>query len=390
MEVGHGGRTRSRASQRRRATRLRVAGMDDEAMEPGIEPFRLAEGRQVAPGTEECLLGCVLCADRGREGSGRRGRSSGRRGSSPATRTRPRRPPPPGPRAACCSIGPTLARPAWPLHRVWSRRFAETFTPRAARRGMIRDDRTRRRGSARAAPTTARRLASGQDPRRRDVVRVVRQWRFRRFRPSSCPGRLRLADRRPRARRRHRVGADGPAPRDRRPRRRRIVRPQSGERLRIGRALDAGAAGIMVPRLETVAEVQETLPYLRFPPEGVRGIALATRGAGPRRGRPRRGGRAERLDRRRVPGRVAARRGERGGDRGPRRRRRAVRRSGRPVALDGHPGPLRRAGVRRGPADGERRHRAGRQGRRDPAAVSRTMCLATSISAIGSSGSVRT
>jgi 2-keto-3-deoxy-L-rhamnonate aldolase RhmA len=59
-----------------------------------------------------------------------------------------------------------------------------------------------------------------------------------------------------------------------------IVRPQSAERLRIGRALDAGAAGVMVPRLETVAEVEETLPNLRFPPEGIRGLALATRGAG--------------------------------------------------------------------------------------------------------------
>ena len=59
-----------------------------------------------------------------------------------------------------------------------------------------------------------------------------------------------------------------------------IVRPQSGERLRIGRALDLGAAGIMVPRLETLDEVRETLPYLRYPPEGVRGLALATRGAG--------------------------------------------------------------------------------------------------------------
>ena len=59
-----------------------------------------------------------------------------------------------------------------------------------------------------------------------------------------------------------------------------IVRPQSAERLRIGRALDAGAAGVMVPRLETVAEVEETLPYLRYPPEGIRGLALATRGAG--------------------------------------------------------------------------------------------------------------
>jgi 4-hydroxy-2-oxoheptanedioate aldolase len=59
-----------------------------------------------------------------------------------------------------------------------------------------------------------------------------------------------------------------------------IVRPQSTERLRIGRALDYGAAGVMVPRLETVAEVEEALGYLRFPPEGIRGIALTTRGAG--------------------------------------------------------------------------------------------------------------
>ena len=59
-----------------------------------------------------------------------------------------------------------------------------------------------------------------------------------------------------------------------------LVRPQSTERLRVGRALDYGAAGVMVPRLETVAEVEEALGYLRFPPEGIRGIALTTRGAG--------------------------------------------------------------------------------------------------------------
>jgi 2-keto-3-deoxy-L-rhamnonate aldolase RhmA len=59
-----------------------------------------------------------------------------------------------------------------------------------------------------------------------------------------------------------------------------IVRPQSAERLRIGRALDVGADGIMVPRLETPDEVREALGYLRFPPTGVRGVALLTRGAG--------------------------------------------------------------------------------------------------------------
>ncbi len=58
-----------------------------------------------------------------------------------------------------------------------------------------------------------------------------------------------------------------------------IVRPPSGERLRIGRALDLGAAGIMVPRIGSVAEVEEAVSYLRYPPDGVRGVALMTRGS---------------------------------------------------------------------------------------------------------------
>jgi len=57
-----------------------------------------------------------------------------------------------------------------------------------------------------------------------------------------------------------------------------IVRPQSGERLRIGRALDMGAAGIVVPRLDTAAEVREAVTFLRYPPDGGRGVALMTRG----------------------------------------------------------------------------------------------------------------
>lgn len=59
-----------------------------------------------------------------------------------------------------------------------------------------------------------------------------------------------------------------------------MVRPQSGERLRIGRALDLGATGIMVPRLESAGEAREAVTYLRYPPAGVRGVALRTRGAG--------------------------------------------------------------------------------------------------------------
>ncbi len=58
-----------------------------------------------------------------------------------------------------------------------------------------------------------------------------------------------------------------------------FVRPQSGERLRIGRALDLGAAGIMVPRLDTAAQAAEAVTFLRYPPDGVRGVALRTRGA---------------------------------------------------------------------------------------------------------------
>jgi 2-dehydro-3-deoxyglucarate aldolase/4-hydroxy-2-oxoheptanedioate aldolase len=59
-----------------------------------------------------------------------------------------------------------------------------------------------------------------------------------------------------------------------------MVRPQSGERLRIGRALDLGATGIMVPRLESAEEAREAVTFLRYPPAGVRGVALRTRGAG--------------------------------------------------------------------------------------------------------------
>jgi 2-dehydro-3-deoxyglucarate aldolase/4-hydroxy-2-oxoheptanedioate aldolase len=59
-----------------------------------------------------------------------------------------------------------------------------------------------------------------------------------------------------------------------------LVRPPSAERLRIGRALDLGAAGIMVPRLDRPNDVAEAISWLRFPPQGVRGVALVTRGLG--------------------------------------------------------------------------------------------------------------
>ena len=59
-----------------------------------------------------------------------------------------------------------------------------------------------------------------------------------------------------------------------------LVRPQSGERLRIGRALDMGAPGIMVPRLDTADQAREAVTFLRYPPDGVRGVAIRVRGAG--------------------------------------------------------------------------------------------------------------
>jgi 4-hydroxy-2-oxoheptanedioate aldolase len=59
-----------------------------------------------------------------------------------------------------------------------------------------------------------------------------------------------------------------------------LVRVEEGTRLRIGRALDFGAEGLMIPRLETVEQVADAVSWMRFPPDGVRGLALSTRGAG--------------------------------------------------------------------------------------------------------------
>src|SRR5438132_3747098 len=59
-----------------------------------------------------------------------------------------------------------------------------------------------------------------------------------------------------------------------------LVRVDSGERLRIGRALDAGAHGIMIPRITTAEHAAKVARYLRYPPQGDRGVALGTRVAG--------------------------------------------------------------------------------------------------------------
>jgi len=69
----------------------------------------------------------------------------------------------------------------------------------------------------------------------------------------------------------HAVEAGGSVP---------LVRPQSGERIRIGRALDMGARGVMVPRLESAGQAAEAVTFLRYPPDGIRGVATRVRGAG--------------------------------------------------------------------------------------------------------------
>jgi 4-hydroxy-2-oxoheptanedioate aldolase len=56
-----------------------------------------------------------------------------------------------------------------------------------------------------------------------------------------------------------------------------LVRVESAARIRIGRALDVGAAGVMLPRLDTVAEVREAVRHLRYPPAGDRGVATYNR-----------------------------------------------------------------------------------------------------------------
>ena len=53
-----------------------------------------------------------------------------------------------------------------------------------------------------------------------------------------------------------------------------VVRVESGARIRIGRVMDLGAAGVMLPRMDSADEVREAVRHLRYPPDGDRGVAL--------------------------------------------------------------------------------------------------------------------
>jgi 4-hydroxy-2-oxoheptanedioate aldolase len=59
-----------------------------------------------------------------------------------------------------------------------------------------------------------------------------------------------------------------------------MVRVESLSRLRVGRPLDLGAHGIMVPQVNDGDAAKEFISYLRYPPKGLRGVALSARGAG--------------------------------------------------------------------------------------------------------------
>jgi 2-dehydro-3-deoxyglucarate aldolase/4-hydroxy-2-oxoheptanedioate aldolase len=52
-----------------------------------------------------------------------------------------------------------------------------------------------------------------------------------------------------------------------------IVRTESFERIRAGRALDMGAAGIMLPRIDTPEQASDAIADLKYPPHGRRGVA---------------------------------------------------------------------------------------------------------------------
>jgi 2-dehydro-3-deoxyglucarate aldolase/4-hydroxy-2-oxoheptanedioate aldolase len=59
-----------------------------------------------------------------------------------------------------------------------------------------------------------------------------------------------------------------------------LVRVESAERIRSGRVLDLGAAGVMFPRLDTPDEAAAAIRHLRYPPDGDRGVATYNRACG--------------------------------------------------------------------------------------------------------------
>lgn len=59
-----------------------------------------------------------------------------------------------------------------------------------------------------------------------------------------------------------------------------VVRIAQNEAPRFKRVLDMGAAGVMVPFVNTAAEARAAVAAMRYPPHGIRGVAKFNRGAG--------------------------------------------------------------------------------------------------------------
>jgi 2-keto-3-deoxy-L-rhamnonate aldolase RhmA len=56
-----------------------------------------------------------------------------------------------------------------------------------------------------------------------------------------------------------------------------VVRVESNARQRSHRVLDLGAHGIMFPRISGAADARDAVAALRYPPQGVRGVAFSNR-----------------------------------------------------------------------------------------------------------------
>jgi len=59
-----------------------------------------------------------------------------------------------------------------------------------------------------------------------------------------------------------------------------LVRVESTDRIRAGRVLDLGAAGIMFPGIQSPTQARKTIRHLRYPPLGDRGVATYNRACG--------------------------------------------------------------------------------------------------------------
>ncbi len=59
-----------------------------------------------------------------------------------------------------------------------------------------------------------------------------------------------------------------------------IVRIAWNDPPRFKRVLDMGASGIMVPYVSSVAEAEQAVASMRYPPRGIRGVAKLNRGSG--------------------------------------------------------------------------------------------------------------